>query len=613
MHIEKFMNHGLEYIRLASTVNVRNAQGKFKAKKNVIFNIGYLRDFDDGKPDYLARLRKSFKNGKPLIESLMPYVENKTVPEKVTLTFVKGDLDCIGEPKLVSHLLIEKYIDELGLTNWIKVRKHLGRMKYDLAGFIKLLVCGRILTPASKAATFLQNEDYYDQILEKDSSLHNIYDTLDFIWERRDGIISTMHRAMVSKFGRTTSLLFYDVTNFFFETEKADDDELDENEEIIRKGLRKRGVSKEERMLPIVQVGLFMDEQGVPVGLSIFPGNTLDHQTVAESCKRIVDKLDTDRFVFVGDRGMNSGPGIIHLVESGNGYLISRSVNKVTQEMKEWILDENGYSHLSADFRVKSKEEEREVKDSKSGKSFKVNEKNVVYWSRDFYNRQAHERKTFLDFLAKLSKKPGNFRITATQYKTIRKYLGNEVVNIKTGELINASTIKPLIDIAKVREEDALMGYYLITTSETTLSDMEVIDKYHELSRIEDQFRVMKGTLETRPMFVRTEEHVYAHLLCCMIALVVIRLIQRKIRQLDKPKESVAKKKKLWEMGLPADRIQSALSNWMVENLPDDYFRFCNVRNDDLKLILKAHGIKIEEELIRRRNLRELKGKITVI
>ena len=184
-----------------------------------------------------------------------------------------------------------------------------------------------------------------------------------------------------------------------------------------------------------------------------------------------------------------------------------------------------------------------------------------------------------------------------------------DYVNIKTGEAVSSSDIKGFIDFDKVAEYIKSMGYYQIVTSELTMKDQDVIDKYHGLTQIEEQFRVMKGDLETRPIYVRTPEHVDAHLLICMIALVMIRIIQKRIRDNSEPKEE---KDVYWNVGMSGKRIQEALNKWKVDTLPDDLYRFMDVDDPDLALILKVFHINIPAKLYRRAELKSIKTGICI-
>jgi len=221
------------------------------------------------------------------------------------------------------------------------------------------------------------------------------------------------------------------------------------------------------------------------------------------------------------------------------------------------------------------------------------------------------EKKSFFGFLSKLIESPANFRVSASQFSSVRHFLRREIINEKTGEVFNSSDLRVLLDMDKIDQYMATMGFYQIVTSELTMHPLEVIDKYHGLSRIEDQFRVMKGDLQTRPIFVRTPEHIKAHLLICTIALIILRIIQsRTVESGLVP--SPSEKNVSWTSGLSAERIQKALLKWQVEEMPGDYFRFLSTDDPDLKIILQAFGLSIPYKLFRRSELRQLKTQVKV-
>jgi transposase len=251
------------------------------------------------------------------------------------------------------------------------------------------------------------------------------------------------------------------------------------------------------------------------------------------------------------------------------------------------------------------------VKDE-SGREREITEKVVAYWSKSFYEREVAENKSFIEFLDKLIASPTSFRINKTQSNSLRGFLKKDLMKTDTGEIIDSSTLKAMIDMDKVNEYKKYMGYYQIVTSELNMLDKKVIEKYHALSQIENEFRIMKGNLQTRPIYVRNKEHIEAHLLICLIALIVLRVIQKKIVD-----GSVKKTKKNganfdWQMGLNGERIQRALNSWTVDRLPGDYFRFNNLDDPDLKLILDSFNIGIPYKLFRRLELKTIKTAIKI-
>lgn len=607
MYVECFTNNGKPYLRLVQSVRVTNKAGKKVPQKQVVFNVGPLDRFDDGQPGYVERLKKSFQAGAPLIPALEPYCHAGKQAEDYRFSIREGSPDCFGHPRLFSHVLLERILEELGLNTFFSSYKGFTKLQYDVYGFAKLLFFGRLLSPASKSATVRQNEDYYEPLLGPHNP-DNVFDTLDFLFANKDKIIRRINTNLVKKARRSPDIIYYDVTNFYFEIGEPDEDVLDEEGNVLEKGQRKNGVCKEERKLPIVQMGLFMDDEGIPIAIETFPGNTLDHLTLRRSLENNIDGMDFSRFILIADRGICNYPNLLHVSDAGNGYIVSKSLLKSTKKEQEWTYSDDGYTAVSEDFKYKSRIVKKTVKDE-NGNKRTIEEKVVVYWSRKFQARAEQENKKFLDFLKKLEEHPENFRITAVQSKSLRKFFKKECVNEKTGEILDSGKIRAFVDFDKVAEYRKGLGYYQIVTSELTMDAQEVIDKYHGLTQIEDQFRVMKSDLETRPIYVNTPEHVTAHLLVCMVALIMMRIIQKRIRDSG----SVAiDPDAYWSSGLNAHRIQAALNKWKVDLLPGDLYRFMDADDPDLRLILDAFRIHLPAKLYRRAELKHIKTEIEI-
>ena len=606
MYVEVTKNNGIPYLRLVKGVRRPNANGVMTVTKKTILNIGPLSRYDDGEPNYVQRLKESYRNGNPLIPELLPYVGEEPV-RKYTIEITAGGEYCYATPKRFAPCLLDPVFSVLGLDQLFASIKHSSKIQYDLQGIVRLLTYGRLLEPASKMATMRQNDSYYRPLV-KSSNDNNVYDALDVIYENRKQIIQRMNSCITKGIGRNTDTVFYDVTNFFFEVEEPDEDKTDDEGNVIAKGLRKMGVSKENRKQPIVQMGLFLDDNGIPISIEMFPGNTLDHLTFRTAMRNTVDTLNLDRFILIADRGMYNGTNMCHVLDGKNGYIVSKSLKKSTKKERDWVLDQEGYTVSSPDFKYKSHIITRTVSDE-SGNTRKIREKVVVYWSRAFYAREKHENQSFLDFIEKLKANPAGFRVSAARSRCLRKFMKKDVVDKETGEIIDSRKLLSMIDEDKLTEFNELMGYYQIVSSELEMDDMEIIDKYHGLTRIEDQFREMKGTLETRPIWVNTPEHIHAHLLICFMALTMMRVIQYKIKKTLPDDES---KDLNWTYGLPGDRFQKALLNWQVEQLSDEYYRMVNVDSDDLSLILSAMNISIPKDLFTRGQLRTLASNLTV-
>ena len=600
MHVEQYWSNSRAYLRLVSGKRMKDSQGRAIIGKRVVLSLGALAKHDDGKPDSLKRLRESFSEGKPLIKELEPYVDQAPV-RKWTVTFERGDAKCIGEPKRMAPCVLDPVFRALGLDELFASVKCASRIKYDLTGIVRLLTYGRIIDPDSKWSTMGQNDQYYTPLV-KSTNPDNVYDALDVIYTNRKQIVQRMNTCITRGIGRSPSTVFYDVTNFFFETSRPDDDFEDADGNVVT-GLRKFGVSKENRRQPIVQLGLFLDDNGIPISFATFPGNTLDHHTLRPAMNETVGDLGVGRFVLVADRGMYSGTNMHAVCEAGNGYIVSKSLRKTDKAERAWAIDPDGYTIVSDKFRHKSRIVKRVVKDE-NGKRHEIREKVVVYWSKAFYEREVNENRSFMEFLRKLKENPGCYRISSAHSKGLRRFLKKEYVNKVTGEKVNSADLMPMIDETKLNEFNDLMGYYQIVTSELEMGDREVIEKYHGLTQIEDQFREMKGTLETRPVFVQTPEHIKAHLMICFMALTMIRIIQRKTRLVVKAVKDESK----WSYGIPGMRISDALAGWQVLELPGEYYQVQKSKGDDIFTILKAFGMELKPQLYTRGEIREMKA-----
>ena len=612
MHIEKFTVCQRPYLRLVESKRRLSRNGKPISGKRLVLGLGPLSRHDDGKPDFLNRLRQSFREGRPLIPELLPYVGGAPKEEWV-VRFRAGDPKCKGETKRLAACVLDPLFSALGLGQLLASVKHDSKIRYDLQGIVRLLVYGRILEPASKCATMDQNGKYYEPLVGS-SNPDNVYDALTVLDENAERIFRRMNTCIKRGVGRNPSTVFYDVTNFFFEIPDADEDvEVEVTGKDGRKstetvvGLRKFGVSKENRKQPIVQIGLFMDDNGIPISFGMFPGNTLDHHTLRPAMKKTVDTFGLDRFILVADRGMYSGTNMCHVTDAGNGYIVSKSLRKSTAAERRWAVSPEEYTVVSDRFRHKSRTRERTVYDE-NGKRRRIKEKVVVYWSKAFYDRDVFEHRKFLDFVERLKANPAGFRITAAQSRSLRRFLKKDVVNSKNGEVLDGTKLVAMIDDDKLNEFNELMGYYQIATSELEMDDREVIDKYHGLTQIEDQFREMKGTLEARPVFVNTPEHIHAHLLVCFIALTMMRLIQRKVAAAETKKDDGGDLK--WSYGMSGARLSAALREWQVCELPQEYYMVQNASGGDICRILSAFGIDNADRIYTKGGLAALKSHV---
>ena len=602
-HIECVKNNGVPYLRLAES---RYDKDKKHQKKIIIKNLGPLSKFDDGKPDFLKRFREKFRNGELEFDGIT--YQNKILP-RYSYEFdfdVSNPLSHSIVFKNVGYKFLESVYEDLGISQAIRLLKSRSKIEYDVDGILKLLVFNRILDPKSKKKCFESKDLFYGQITTTED-LNHIYKALDFLATNSKKIQNRMNTKIKnSSIGRVTNLTYYDVTNYYFETMYGDDDiyELDENNEVVKdekgkpliveKGFRKKGVSKENSKGPIVQMGLFIDNNGIPVSHKLFPGNTQDKTTFKDVLEHDVDEMDLGKIVVVADNGMNTQENKYLLVNKGNGYIVSKSVKKSWTTIGPWALDNKDYIEIKNTlgevvFKYKSRINEIELtyRNTDGTKSKKtVKEKEIIYWSKKHYEKEIHQNKKFIEYLEACKENPDKLK---DKQRKSQEFIEVLDIDKKTGEVIKTKKVVVFLE-EKLKKYKETLGFYSIVTSEIEEDDKEIINRYHGLSRIEDSFRIIKSDLEGRPIYVWTEEHIKAHFLICFIALTIIRIIQYKILQYENKSTLNVDG---WEQGITAEKLKEALLRYQCSVDKNGICLFTGI-DSELKKIYSALKIKYD-------------------
>jgi len=494
------------------------ATGKSKAK--TIQSLGYLDVLEKEYDDPIAHFK----------EVARKMTEEENLEKKVTLSINMVEKLSLGTDnrKNFGYAAILKIYHELALDIFFKNKARHENFEYNTNSIMILLVVSRLLSPGSKKKAFEEKDRYFERF---NFSMPDVYRSLSHFSKIATQFQRYLNTQISAKYGRNTKTIYYDVTNFYFETDQADE-------------FRKLGLSKEKRRDPIVQMGLAMDADGIPLHYELFPGNTVDKETFRPVIGEVRRNYDTGRIIVVADMGIITGDNIFYLLgkEKGknfNGYVFSFSVRGGTQAFKEFVLSNEGYvgrdgkpADESLDFKVKSRIIARDINVTlDSGKKVKktVYEKQVVFWGRKYALKAKAERNEVLKKAHDLAAHPQKYT-KATSYGAT-KYVKNLKFDEKTGEILEAKE-RPVFDSAKVAEEEKYDGYYAIVTSELDMSDTEVIETYRGLWEIEETFRMTKGLFEARPVYVSLQDHINAHFLTCFLALTIMRIIQKKTSKL---------------------------------------------------------------------------------
>jgi transposase len=336
-------------------------------------------------------------------------------------------------------------------------------------------------------------------------------------------------------------------------------------------------------------MGLFVDAEGIPLSYGLFSGNTNDCKTLLPLLVEMEEAYGIDRAIIVADKGMNTSGNIAGCIMGGYGYVFSQTLRGGGKELQQYVLDEDGYKCKSAGYKKKSRLYPREitVKDIQDKeKKLRIEEKQVVFYSRDYDVKAKADRAQAVQKARDMEINPAKYN-RATSYGAA-KYMKNLTFDQETGEILIEGEQKPIFDEAKLAEEEMYDGYYVIVSSEIKKSDDEIIERYRGMWRIKESFRVTKNDFEARPVYLSRKERIHAHFLICFVALVIARLLQRRLGG----KFSVA---------AIADSLSKASctrfeENWYVQ----DYY-------DDVIIALKeALGIDLTRKYLQLGDIRKI-------
>lgn len=509
---------GRNYLALVRSVRDR----KTKSSRTVtVESLGYedeLRKiYDDPiahfKAEALRRTNDEKDQSQPILLKINP---------KATLK-VNDD-----NRKNLGFVVLSQIFHNLELDQFLLTKQRYTGFAYNALSITKLLIYSQLLWPGSKKKAW-DNRDLFFEPFK--CSLDDVYRCMSFLSRFNQELPLYLHQRIVQKYGRKTDLVYYDVTNYYFEIDKPDE-------------MRKKGVSKEKRKTPIIQMGLFMDTNGIPICYRLFPGNMPDCSTVIPLLSTIQRQYELGRVIVVADRGVISGDVIHYAKSAENGYIFSYSIRGADKEFKQYVLNQEGYmdaqgksvwpdedSDEPCAYKIKSRLFPREIRvtmaDGKKKKRI-VDEKQVVFYSKKYADKAKKEREEAIAKARELVACPANFN-HSNAYGAA-KYVQNLKFDKKSGEILQNTGDFLLLDEEKIREEELLDGYYALVTSEHLMSNQELINAYRGLWQIEETFRITKSDLKTRPVFLSRLERIEAHFLICFVALVIGRILEKSLQ-----------------------------------------------------------------------------------
>ena len=429
----------------------------------------------------------------------------------------------ISIEKNLGHFLLKSMWNYLELDDDYNTVSRSKNFHFKMSDFLQSMIYSQIVNPGSKHKAF---EKVMPNLFEEECfSYDQILDTINFVGNDYQKFIEIMNHHIEDKFGRKTDRVYFDCTNYYFEID-------------LPKEGRQHGPSKEERHLPIMGQALLLDENQIPLGMSLYPGNESEKPKIRETIEDLKQRFNIDKkIVQIADKGLNCARNIYAATkEARDGYIFSRAIHGtgLNSMEKKWlileeplknnwtnVIDKNGkllyrYKECIDDFEYKFKDE------NNKDVIFKVREKRVVSYNPALAKKQIAQINKQINKATTLTSIKQNVK---EEYGDSIKYVNFTTVN-ENGEIIKPI---PALNNEKIDEDLSLAGYNLLVTSEVNKSAQEIYNAYHGLWRIEESFRVMKTYLEARPVFLQKLESIYGHFLICYLGLVLLRLIELKV------------------------------------------------------------------------------------
>ena len=552
------------------------------------------------------------------------------VDMNVTLNFnevVTPSNEDVSKSELINigYFYIQSIYQKLHLSDFFDSITSDSKISFDCNEVNRFLTYARILDPDSKYGTFDKLDTYYEK---PNFPYHHILRFMDVLDSHNREYLEHLFKYSNSIVQRDTSVMYYDCTNYYFESEKPDETIIDEITGEIIKGLKQFGISKENKTNPIVEMGLIMDKRGIPVSMCIHPGNTNEQLTAIPLEKEVLQMLDGKKFIYCADGGLGSYNIRKFNSMGGRAFIVTQSIKKLSDTLKESVFNDCDYKLLSDDSPVtieNMKSFDRKVKENLSlynDRAYKVIAADKIidlglYEERKYKNgnvRKVKSKAALKQYLIiTFSRKMMEYQRTIRnrQIERAKKLLNlkdpeeikkgpNDVKRFLkrkcTGKDGEEAKVEYILDSDKIAEEEKYDGYYAIATN---LDDeaKDILNISHNRYKIEDCFRVMKTNFEARPVYHRKAERIRAHFMICYTALLIYRLMECRLDD--------------QEMHVTTNQLIETLKNMNVVNVHDLYYMSVYQGSRTLSALEKDMPLLLDRKYYQPKDLTKIIKKLT--
>lgn len=558
----------------------------------------------------VKKMNEEYRSGRSEFVVTMDF--NERIPS--------SDSPCSNSTSLnIGYLYLKDIYAKLNLSDFFKSVSSDRKITYDCNKICQFLTYARILDPASKYGTYDKLDTYYEKPQVEYQHMIRFLDILD---RNSDQYLKHLFDNSENIVKRDTSVMYYDCTNYFFETEKPDEEIVDEVTGEIIPGLRQFGISKENKTSPIVEMGLIMDSRGIPISMCIHPGNTNEQLTAVPLEKEVIKMTGNKKFIYCADAGLGSYNIRKFNDMGGRAYIVTQSVKKLGQEIKDIVFNDSNYRLLSNDdaitlneMRTFNKKDANnlslyndfaykvipantamdtglyEEKVYKNGRTKKVKAKGtlhqyiIVTFSRKMMEYQRTIRERQLERAKKLLRLKDPEKIKKGP-NDIRRFLKNT----------SSDTANYVLDMDKIHEEEKYDGFYAVATNLDD-SAKDILAVAQNRYKIEDCFRIMKTNFDARPVFLRKPERIRAHFLICYTALLIYRLMECK---LDDNLTHVT-----------TSNLIKTLRNMNVVNMDDMYYKSIYSGSQALDALERCFELQLNRKYYRPSDLNKIVKKFS--
>lgn len=449
---------------------------------------------------YIEVLNLNEKNNK--VKIVKEFSNSKQLPMNVTSSFNGG------------YLFLEKIYYALKLDKTCNDISKKYKFEYDLNSILSRLIYTRILEPSSKLSSFESSKKLIEQ---PNFELQHIYRALEVIAAETEFIEAEVYKNSLNVVDRNSKILYYDCTNYFFETEQAE-------------GIKQYGVSKEHRPTPIVQMGMFMDGNGFPLAFCINPGNTNEQITLKPLEKQIIEDFELSHFVVCTDAGLASQENRAFNNLQNRSYIVTQSLKKIKGHLKEWALSSSGWHTLGLSKEIDLKDidnsssnetvyyKERWIKENG------MEQRLIVSYSPKYAAYQKNIRNNQVIRAENMIEKPGS--VSKSKLNDPKRFITSTYI---TGDGEIASTKKLTINQEAIEQEAMFDGFYAVcTTLEDDIGEIITVNKRRW--EIEESFRILKTEFKARPVYLKNDDRIKAHFTICFLSLLIYRILENKLK-----------------------------------------------------------------------------------